>query len=388
MSLRYAFTCDTVGNGQFHHGGSGGPLIMLRDGWYYGEAHSACAGNIVDSSRQPLIGYGGSYRAMRLNGYTFGGTPKACYVYSPDPTFTAQSDGIFQFHFYAAHYGYNDNMLPFFRLLSGTTIVLEVRFNGNRDGTLQLYYWNGSSLSLGLTTSATANEDEWHSIAIRLKTGNTDGRIKVSIDGGTAEDSGDLVMNHALAWNRFLCWSDGNSSSSYYRYFAQFSVFTDTSDAMLETQKWVTQLRPTGDATAPDSDWTGTPNGTPDLHDNVNEINFSASDYCTTIVDPPDEIRFYPDYTETPANGGINAAWDPPVIDGVVVNAVMRGDGTLNQGQAVVKCGATSDYGDTTVLSGDSTLVPYEVHATKPGGGAWAKTDLTGTATEFGVKAS
>jgi hypothetical protein len=387
MSLHYAFTFDTVGTGQIDDTASGGGLFLLRSGWYYYEGHGGCDADLISASRQPIIGYGGSYRALRLEGYN-GGIVNQCFLYSPSPSFSLLTDGIFQFHTKTSTYGYDTAGRQFLYLRSGPTDVL--RLNYVSDGRIQIYYWNASSWVYCLTTTDLALRNDWHTIAIRLKTHETEGIIGISIDGGTPKIETDLAMNHALGWERYCFMSDDLSYT--YRYFAQISVFTDTSDEMLATQKWVTQLRPTADATAPDDDWDGSSTITPNLYQDVNNLD-SDSEYCTTLVQDA-EIRFNPNYTETPANGGIEPSgetWEPPVIDGVVVNAIMRGDGTLNQGQTVVsgESGVDADYGDLTTLSGDAKLITHELFITHPETGlAWEKADLTGTETEFGVKAS
>jgi hypothetical protein len=382
MALVHAFSPDIVGNGALNEGGNGGGKVLLDSDWTYTENNLNCYAQVRSSTRLPLIGYGGSYRAIRMRGTTFGFGQK-CYMYSPNPSFPAQADGIIQFHLYIQNYGYNDDGYTFFALRTATGGPFEARFNTN--GTISFYYWTGSAMAHGLTTSDVVTLNGWHTLAIRFKAGTAlSGLIWASIDGGPVAKSASLSMGGVYSWCRYVFMSDTSYTD---RYYTQISVFDDISEAMVGTQKWVTQLRPTGDASAPDTDWTGTPSSTPNLHDDVNQIDYVTSSYCSTVEDPADELRFYPDYTETPGNGGINAAWDPPVIDGIVANAIMRGDGTLNQGSVVVETGGTPLPGDVATINSAGSLVPPKVYATKPSGGAWTKTDLTGTAAEFGVKA-
>jgi hypothetical protein len=165
------------------------------------------------------------------------------------------------------------------------------------------------------------------------------------------------------------------------RYWAQISVFDDedVSDTFLAILKWVACLRPQADAVK--TNWTGSPDNT-DLHNNIDEATYSQSDYCYTTIDTA-AIRFNPDYKVD-----IHADWDPAEIHGVTVNAHMRGDGDLNTAKAALKYSTeTTQEGDSTGIDASGDILDYLLLTERKAGEPWVKGDLTGSLTEFGVKA-
>ena len=385
MALVWAFTFDGISSSGTFQDNNGGAYYLLQDGWGYSYWHNyspdRCEAQLGYKPRQPLVGYGGSTRALQVWGNTGLFPQSYCWVYTKYAAFPGLDDGIFQFHYQQD----NTSTLKIIDVLAEDgTVLFQLYPSGSN---LRVLYRNTSGSMLeALVTVATIGTYQWHTIALRMKCHATEGKVEVCVDGGVVATSTDLEMGAtygAKKWNRFIL--NGPYAAQYSsRYFAQLSVYDNNGDNALSIQKWVAWAPARVDVDI--GAWTDEAAGTTNLYDGVDEIDIVNTDYCTTNgVGVPgsleDEIWFSPNTDES-----INAAWAPLAIDGVCVNGVARGDGELGSGHLLVASAgnASPQAGTAKVLTTSSRLMPVLVQPTNPAGGALTKALVN--ALEFGLK--
>jgi len=365
MALIWAWNPDIAGPCNCESSSDAGWAPMYQQGWRWGSTHSTyTVTDIISHSCQPVVGYGGSSYALQVQGGNYFSYYYYCYITSPANCWPAIDDGIIQFRLYASHV---DSTYPVITLYAPNgTEVFHLHLSGLK--LLARYNKSGVGMTTGLTTDAEIALHTWTTISIRLKNHASLGEIEISINGMPAESSGVLAMGHALEWNKFRLWSHNYGNT--YRRYTHFSVYDNpASDDALETIKWTCVLRPSSDVQ--DGSWEDPGGLTDNLYEEVDDVTFTTATYCTTITSA-DEVRWGVETDD------INAAWAPATIDGVVVSAAMRGDGSLYQGQAVLSAdrsltGTAAFTASNTTVTGTGTDFDPEVQA-----GDFVKLDADG----------
>jgi hypothetical protein len=343
MALIWAWNPDIPGECNCESSSNAGWAPMYQQGWRWGSSSgNDTETDVINHARHPQVGYGGSDHALRVQagGWHYNYTYYS-YLTSPANCWPAINDGIIQFHLYTNH---TESDYPVLTLYGPGGEVFHLHQSGLK--LLARYMKSGFGMTDGLVTTAEYALNTWVVVSIRFKTHATEGEIEISINGMPAESSGILAMGHALEWNQFRVWST-RGQWDYYRRFTHFTVYDDpTLDNALEIIKWTCVLRPSSDAL--DGSWEDPGGLTDDLFSEVNEETFSTANYCTTIASA-DEVRWGVDTDD------IDLAWAPSTIDGVVVSAAMRGDGSLYSGQAVLS--AARSLTGTAAMTASGTTV-------------------------------
>ena len=364
MPLICAVSPDAWGDGDLVSGtDSGGPLTA--QGWTVATAPSGTC-TIATSARHPGPGYGGSDKVFAFSGGNWGDRYRK--LLSP-ALWAPQADGILCFHFLdsgtstALSYDWT-----FASLYAGAQEV--ARLVRKTTGVVEQWYWNGSAMVLKQTSTATITNGSWCTVALHFATdaaGGGQGRIQLSIDGGTAQDSGAFTMGSALSWDGLRLWGVG---WGYHR-FTQIAVYDDPSlDDALTTPKWIACLRPDSDAAS--GSFTGG-------FAEVDEVNYSAADEASTTTNP-DEIRF------GVTSSTIDPAWAPPTIDGVVPVITSTGEGTLATIKPVISSasGASKVTGAAVTNTTTPKTQALTAHTADPAtSGAWTTALIDGL--EFGM---
>lgn len=318
--------------------------------------------------RNPPPGYGGMTRSVYMSSYN--GFRTATFPQG------SLADGIVQFNYYRAVQGDFEPLseVVFSLYSSADVLLLQIRPTSTGTmgaSTLTVYSGEGVMVSRGVTTEL-LRRGTWHTIGVRLQIGV--GQIDVTIDGVSALSlAGDTQV--ASNWAKIQCLA-----GYYGTAVTGFSVWDNPADDALTVPRFIPSLRPVRDVD--DGAWVNTavPPDQVNLYAYVDEDPPSTADYITTTTDP-DEVHLGLETDD------INANWAPSAIDGVEVIPMMRGDGTLNAGQAAIDDGVNNLLGTIQATNLSSSFLPNDMFPLQADGvTAWTKAALESNS--FGVRAS
>jgi len=358
-----------------------GPLLAAGWSRYSSEWNVA---DIAALARNPAgLAYGGSAYAAHIGAQTYNNS----YVLSPNPTFTAQSDGVVTYHMYtdddAWQSGGHADAYYTLWLYAGGTAIMRVLFGQS------LYYLNAAGSAWVGPVCVVSNPpavQSWFTVMVRCKPGAS-GILTLAINNGTPVTvnlpaSGQADEMYAASWDRIRLQGAAAAwafSGRKYHYYSHICVWDDPDANDCQTAaKWIVTLRPTSDDAV--GSWTQSTGA--NRFGCVDEVVYDPADYVETTTEP-DEIRF----GTTCASH--NAAWTPPVVDGIAIAATGQGDGTLNASQTVVSSasGAGAVYGASTTTSTTALALPHQIVVTDPNTSGTLTKALV-DALEFGIKAS
>lgn len=215
------------------------------------------------------------------------------------------------------------------------------------------------------TTAARLSLSTWYRLALHWTVSGGTIAPSLYVDGQLrGSGSTPLTTGVTAAGLRWCGASNGNT-------YHDHTVVHDAADAITRRETWLQGLQPNADDVL--GPWA--PSSGPNLYSALTDANDGT--WATTGGAGAFRVRMQ-------GRTDIHASWTAPTVLAVQSVVAGNGDGALPNGRTSVTLGGSSVAGSTVAMPAAGGLA-WALATSKPGGGAWAATDLDNTELTYEV---